>query len=711
MQTADNVAEMLESLLHPGSIAVIGASRTPGKFGHTLVRNLVEYGFEGEIVLVNPNADSVLGLKTYPGLKAYGRGIDLSIVAVPAALVKDAVRDSVDAGAKSVIVLSAGFKEVGGDGVEREGEIVEICGNAGVRLLGPNCLGLINTECRLNASVARRMPSPGGVSIFSQSGAVCSTIVDWAHGRKLGLAKFVSLGNKGDLDEVDLLEALAADDQTKVICGYLETIAVGDTFVKAAENAASLKPVIILKVGTTEAGGRAATKHTGELDGRSVGYGAAFKRSGVVRADTFEDLLDYATAFGLQPLPRGNRVAVVTNAGGPGIMAADAVDRMGLEMAELGERSIATLKKKLPDGAVVFNPVDIMGDADPDRYVTAVTTLQDDENTDCLIVIMTNQVATQPVETAQALKNCLSGEKPMIFIFMGGEEMRPGRDELATLGLPYYISPERGVKSMKAMVDYAAWRKRPPRIITRFPVNRRRVERILNRHVRRGHAEITEVHAKEILRAYDFNVPEGDITSSAEDAVEVAERIGYPVAMKIASYDIIHKSDVGGVKLNVADSEAVRDTFELMMLRVHRRAPEARVDGIYVEQMCSPGLEVIIGMRLDPDFGPMLMFGLGGIFVEVMEDVTFNLAPITENEAMQMLMSTRSYKMLKGRRGRAAMDLQAVASGLQRISQLVTDFPQIAELDINPFVVREFGSAPVVVDARMILWEMRKEQG
>jgi len=699
---------MLKLLLHPQNIAVIGASRSPDKYGHMVVKNLVDCGFEGNIIAVNPNCDSVLGLKCYPDLKTYAKEIDYAVIVVPAPLVKDAVNDSIQAGAKTICVISAGFKEIGGEGIERENEIAEICSRAGVRLLGPNSLGLINTEYKLNASVARSMPVRGGISIFSQSGSVCSTIVDWAHGRHLGLAKFLSLGNKADLSEIDFLETLAVDEQTKVICGYLETISSGDEFIKAAEFAASAKPVILLKVGTTEAGGRAAIKHTGELNGRAVGFGAAFKRSGVVRADTFEELLDYATAFGLQPLPKGDRVAVITNAGGPGVMAADTIDRLGLSMPELSDDSVNELKEKLPNVHDIGNPIDLMSDADPERFVTAFTTMRDDENVDGIIIILTNQAETQPVETVRALQKVMTGKKPLLTVLMGGAEIEPGREELASLNLPYFNSPERAVSAMKAMVDYAAWSVRPPRVVTRFPVNRRRVERIISRHTKRGHTEITEVQAKEILRAYDFNVPEGDITGNAEEAVEVADRIGYPVAMKIASYDIIHKSNVGGVKLNVANAEAVRDAFELMMLRVHRRVPEARVDGVYVEQMCPPGLEVIIGMRSDPEFGPMLMFGLGGIFVEVMEDITFYLAPITEDEAMQMLRSTRSYKLLMERHGQTGIDLYAVASGLQRISQLVTDFPQIAELDINPFLVREIGDPPVVVDARMILSDINK---
>ena len=699
------------TLLRPESVAVIGASRTPGKVGYVVLNNLVEGDFQGEIIPVNPNAETILELKCYPDLKSYGKPLDISFICLPAEKVRDAVRDSIDSNTKLIIVLSAGFKEVGEEGAELEKEITRMCASAGVRLLGPNSLGLINTEHALSASFARKMPQTGGISIFSQSGALCSAILDWAAGRHLGLAKFVSLGNKADLNEVDFLEVFAADEQTKAICGYLETIQSGDEFVKAAEAAASIKPVVILKVGTTEAGERAATVHTGELSGREIGLGAAFKRAGVTKADTFQSLLDYATAFGLQPLPEGDRVLIITNAGGPGIMAADAVENSGMNIAALGGKTLDSLSEKLPPAVHLSNPIDLLGDASPERYVAAVTAAMEDDSVDAVIVILAPQAQTQPAETAKAIAGCLNGEKTILAVFMGGVEVKLGREALASSNLPDFPSPERAVDALKAMVDYAAWRRRPPRVVTRFPVNRRRVERAINRHNKRGHAEITEVYAKDILRAYDFVVPDGGITTDAEEAVELAERIGYPVAMKIASFDIIHKSDVGGVKLNVTDPESVRDTFELMMLRVHRRAPEARIDGVYVEQMCSPGLEVIIGMRSDPEFGPMLMFGLGGIFVETMQDITFYLAPITEDEAMQMLLSTRSYSLLMGRKGQHDVDLHAIASGLQRISQLVTDFPQIAELDINPLVIGKIGTPPVVVDARMILSEVHKKDG
>jgi acetyltransferase len=696
---------MLESLLYPEVVAVVGASQKRDKVGHEVLANLVEGGFGGDIVPVNPNARELLGLKCYPDLKSYEGKIELSVIAVPAQAVKDAVSMSIQAGAKAVVVITAGFKEVGSEGAALEKEIAEICADARVRLMGPNCLGLINTHHHMNASFAKQMPLTGGISVISQSGALGTAILDWAAARHLGLAKLVSIGNKADLNEVDFLEALGEDEETKVIVGYLESIESGDEFIKGAEAAACKKPVVVLKVGTSEAGCKAASSHTGSLAGADIAYGAAFKRSGVIRADTFNALLDYATAFAMQPLPKGDRVAIITNAGGPGIMAADAVEHSGMRVARLASATAASLRERLPAAAAVGNPIDVLGDADPERYRMAVGAAQDDDSVDAIIVLLTPQAMTYPAETARAIAGCLGGRKPVLAAFMGGKDVMPGRKELVASDLPDYDSPERAVAALKAMVDYAGWRERPPRIVTRFPVNRRRVTRIITRHERAGLREIGEVDAKEVLRAYDFNVPEGHMAYSAEEAVAVAQRIGFPVAMKIVSPDIIHKSDIGGVRLNLSDADAVRDSFDLMMVRIKRRAPEAQLEGVYIEEMCEGGLEVIIGMNRDPQFGPMLMFGLGGIFVEVMKDVTFHLAPITAEEALQMLEGTRSYALLKGARGQSGVDIAAIAGGLQRISQLVTDFPQLAELDINPFIVGQVGEEAVAADARMTLSE------
>lgn len=701
---------MLETLFYPETVAVVGASRTPGKVGHDIVQNLVEGGFPGEIIPINPSAESVFNLPCLKSPLDYEGKIDLCIIAVPRETVLEAVDQAIKVGAESVVVITAGFKEMNKEGAELEKQLAGLCKSKQVRLLGPNCLGFINTENNLNASFAGNMPIKGGISVVSQSGALSTAILDLAAGRHLGLAKMVSIGNKADLTEVDFLKFMAHDDQTKVIVGYLEDISSGDDFIKAAEEASGKKPVVILKSGTTKAGIKAASSHTGVLAGSETAYGAAFKRSGVVRADTFEALFDYATAFAMQPLPKGKRVLIITNAGGPGTMAADAVEKAGMQVAELDRNTHTSLREKLPSAASFGNPVDVLGDADPDRYVSALMAAQEDSEVDAIIIILTPQAMTKAAETARAIARNLKGDKPVLVSFMGAQAVMPGREELAAAGLPDYESPERAVNALRAMYEYASWHNRPPRIVTRFRVNRRRVERIISRRIRTGRLQIGEVKGKNILQAYGFQIPDGHLATTADEAVEIASRIGYPVALKIVSHDIVHKSDMGGVRLNVPNPGSVRDYFDLMMIRIGQRAPDAWIEGVYVEKMLDPGLEVIIGMSRDSQFGPMLMFGLGGIFVETMKDVTFHLAPITENEAIQMLKSTRSYQIMEGRRGQKGVDLTAIANGLQRISQLTTDFPQIAELDINPFIVGEVGNDPWVADVRLTLQPVKGDQ-
>ena len=625
---------MLETLLYPKAIAVIGASRNPGKVGYAVLANLVNNGFKGPIIPVNPEADEILGLKCYKSIGEYKGPIDLSIIMVGAKYVKDALQSSIKAGAKSVIVITAGFKEVGAEGAKAEQELVEICRAGGVRMVGPNCLGVLNTDHHMNATFAPSVPPPGKISVISQSGALCVAILDWAAEQKLGLGKVISFGNKADLNEVDFIETLAEDKETKVIAGYLESIKEGDKFLRIAEQAASVKPVVILKVGITSAGAKAASSHTGSLAGADMAYGAAFKRAGVIRAENFEALFDYATAFAMQPLPNGERVAIITNAGGPGIMAADAAESSGLKMVSPSKESDTKLRAFMPAAGAFGNPIDVIGDAPPDRYVNAFEVMQDDETIDAVVVVVTPQNMTKPLELAEKLGAAHKGKKPMLAVFMGGTEVAA---------------------------------------------------------------------AKEILRAYDFNILGGQLAQTGDEAVEIAERIGYPVVLKISSPDIIHKSDFGGVRINLANAEQVRDAFDLMILRIQKRAPNAHLRGAYVEKMGARGREVILGMTRDPQFGPMLMFGLGGIFVEVMKDVTFHLAPITAEEAMQMLKGTRSYALLQGARGQAPVDLEALAGALQRISQLVTDYPEIRELDINPFIVGPVGVQAYVADARMTL--------
>ncbi len=693
----------LQPLLYPRTLAVVGASSTPGKLGYELLTNLQASGFEGTIVPVNPKAETILGLECWSDLGKYRDRVDLAVIAVPTPHVKQAVTDAIAAGAGAVVVITAGFKEVGAEGAELEREIAQLCAQHRVRLMGPNCVGLVNTHHKMNATFAPSVPPAGGISVISQSGALCVAILDWAASQRMGCAKVISFGNKADLGEIDFLEALAEDDDTRVIVGYLESISEGDAFLAAAEQAAAVKPVVVLKVGVTAAGAQAAQSHTGSLAGTDMAYGAAFRRSGVIRAEDFDSLFDYALAFATQPLPAGGRVAVLTNAGGPGIMAADAAETHGLELAAPSEETKRRLRDFLPPTAALGNPVDIIGDADTERYLKAFVVLQDDDGLDAVVVLLRRQYMTRPVELAERLAAARRGDKPLLVAFLGGAQVLEARERLMALGIPHYPSPERAVAALKAMADYSAWRRRPPRVVTRFPVNRRRVERVIRWHQRMGTRQIAEVEAKEILRAYDFKILDGILATTAEEAVEAAERFGYPVVMKIVSPDIVHKSDFGGVRLGLSSPEQVRDAYDLMMLRLARLEPRPQVRGVYVEKQAKKGREVILGMTRDPQFGPLLMFGLGGIFVEVMKDVTFYLVPITAEEAMQMLRATRSYALLKGARGQAPVALESIAGAPQRISQLAKDYPQIAELDISPFIVGEVGGSAYVADARMTL--------
>lgn len=700
----------LDPLLSPESVAVVGASRTEKKIGHILLSNLIEGGFQGTIIPITSGEDELLGLPCFPSLTDYGKDIDLVIIVLPIEQVKAIVDECGKLRVKAVLVTDAEFRESEPERATLERQVIDLCHRHDIVLLGPNSLGCINTAENLNASFAGEIPDSGGMSVFSQSEALSRVMLDLSIDRNLGIAKFINISTKADITSVDILTHLAKDKKTKVIIGYLKNIVAGNKFVKAAEEAASQKPVIIMKSGTTAAGIKATTSHTGLLASLDTAYGAVFKRSGVIRADTFEALFDFASAFSMQPLPKGNRIFVITNAGGPGILAADAIEQAGMKVAEPDYSSKKLLNTHMPQSAGGSNPIHILGNANPDQYAALLKEAQADCSVDAILVILSPQAMSRPAEIIKAIATSADATKPVLAVFMSGDNLLPSNSELAAAGLPNYESPERAVAAFKRMLEYATWKQRPPRTVTRFRVNRRRVERILSRRQRIGKLQLGEVKGKDVLGAYGFQIPEGALASSAEDATEIAERLGFPVAMKIVSPDILHKNDLGGVFLNVANSESVEDTYDLMMLKIRKKVPDARIEGIYVETMIAKGTEVIIGMTRDPLFGPMLMFGLGGIFVEVMKDVTFHLAPITEQEAIQMLKSTRSYDMLQSRRGQSGIDIAAIASGLQRISQLTTDFPQILELDINPFIVGNFGSEPVVADVQMTLAPLPEEK-
>jgi acetyl coenzyme A synthetase (ADP forming)-like protein len=691
----------LESFFNPKSIAIVGASRQKGKVGYEILENMKEAGYEGEIYPVNPKADTIEGLKCYPDLQSIGRAPDLVVIIIPAKFVPELMQQCAKVGAKSVIIITAGFKEVGEEGRKLEKQVLQIARQAGIRIIGPNCLGIIAPANKVNASFGGDLPVEGVIAYLSQSGALLAAILDMANAGGIGFSKLVSIGNKVDVDELDLIKALGEDKDTKVIAGYLESITDGNAFVNQAERISHDKPILLMKSGGTQAGAQAASSHTGSLAGSETAYEAVFERAGIIRCNSITEQFDYAQAFADQPLPAGPKVAVITNAGGPGIMAADAIERIGLSFAKLADETIGKLASKLPPAANLNNPVDVLGDALADRYEFALNVVLEDPNVDIALVLLTPQAMTESEATAEALVAGRKHNKPILACFMGAQKVRDGVMILRQGKVPQYDAPESAVATIKVMADYVRWRTRPKRVVKLFPVNRRKVENIIDRHLRKGIREIGETESKEVLEAYGFVTPKGSVAATAEQAANIAQQLGFPVVLKIWSPDILHKSDVGGVQIGLRSAKEVRDAFDLMMYRIPKKMPDADILGVLVQEMCSGGKEVILGMNRDPHFGPLMMFGMGGIMVEVLKDVSFYLAPLTAEEAKQMLLNTKTYQMLSGVRGQEGVDIEMIAEGLQRLSQLVTEFPQIQEMDINPYVVGPVGTTAIAVDARM----------
>jgi acetyltransferase len=695
----------LESFFNPQSIAIVGASRQKSKVGYEILANIVKAGYKGGIFPVNPNTDTIEGLKCYPDLESIPDTPDLVIIIVPAKIVPPVMQQCAKVGVKAVIIITAGFREVGEEGRALEKQVVQIAKQAGIRVIGPNCLGLIVPANKLNASFGGDLPAAGAIAYLSQSGALLAAILDTANAAGIGFSKLVSIGNKADIDELDIIKALAADKDTKVIAGYLESIADGDEFVRQAERISHTKPIILIKSGGTQAGAKAASSHTGSLAGSETAYESAFERAGIIRCESIRQQFDYAQAFANQPLPGGPGVAVITNAGGPGIMAADAIEREGLSFARLTKETEEKLASRLPAAANWHNPIDILGDALADRYEFALDVVLDDPNVDVILVLLTPQAMTEPARTAEVIVKTARSKrkKPVLACFLGAAKVREGIEILRCGKIPPYDTTQGAVSTIKVMVDYVRWRSRPKRVVKLFPVNRRKVENIVERHLRQGILDIGEAESKEILEAYGFVTPKGSLATTADQAANIAQQIGYPVVLKIWSPDILHKSDVGGVKVGLASEQEVRDAFDLMIYRIPKKLPDAHILGVLVQEMCRKGKEVILGMHRDPHFGPLMMFGMGGIMVEVLKDVSFYLAPLTAEEAKQMLVNTKTYRILQGVRGDEGVDVDKIAEGLQRLSQLVTEFPQIREMDINPYVVGREGTTPIAVDARISL--------
>lgn len=692
---------MLSSLFDPRSIAVVGASRDPRKVGHAVLNNLIRFGYRGRILPVNPSGTEILGLPSVVRLSDAGSDVDLAVIAVPARAVPAAIADCAAAGVTSAVVVSAGFKETGADGTLLEEELKDTARKHGIRVLGPNCLGVINTANDLNATFAAGMLPKGRIAFFSQSGALGIAILDWAIGNNIGFSKFISLGNKADLSEIDFIEYFADDPDTDIILGYIEDVVDGRRFLEAAGRTTKKKPIVLLKSGGTAAGARAASSHTGALAGSDTAFDAAFRQAGVIRARGIEELFDTALTFSGGKLPAGDRLLIITNAGGPGILAADAAERAGVKLPQMAAETIKALTAKLPPNASLYNPVDLIGDATSERYAAALEAAVADPNVDGVLVILTPQAMTDVDATAElVIRTAKSTDKPVLSSFMGAQRVRDAVQRLKQESVPNFPYPETAVTAFRKLADQSAWRSVKDDELTvgwfNFDAAQEKVAAVLHS----GATQVGEEDAMAILSYYGFTFPRRGLAQTSQEATEVAASLGFPVVMKISSPDILHKTDVGGVKLNVGTLKEAHDAFVEITANARRFMPQAFLKGVLVSEMVRGGREVILGVTHDRTFGHMIMFGLGGIYVEVLKDVAFRIAPLTRRDALAMVQEIRTVGLLRGARGERPADLEAIADNIVRLSVLVTDFPEIQELDINPLVVMEKGA--VALDARII---------
>ena len=715
-----SIIEPLDAILSPKSVAVIGASTTPGKVGHDIFVNILKGGFTGTLYPVNPTARAISSVRAYPSIKDVPDKVDLGIVILPPKAALQSIQDAATQGVKGIVIVSAGFREVGSEGREIEDRIVSTCREAGVRLIGPNCLGVINPlpAIRLNASFSARMPKAGNISFISQSGALCTAVLDFAADRNFGFSKFISIGNKADVDELDLLRYLHQDHDTEVILLYIEELRRGPEFIEAVKEITCgdyrPKPVLAIKSGRTSAGAQAAASHTGSLSGTEGVYNAIFQQSGIIRVDSIDELFDFATAFAYKneselgklrrKVPAGNRVAIVTNAGGPGIVATDMTMFSGLELAQFKDETIETLASHLPSTANLKNPVDVIGDATTERYENALGAVIRDEGVDGAMVILTPQSMTDVLGTAEAIARIARRSfKPILCCFMGVIDVSAGVRYLQDHGIPVYKFPENAAKAFGALYKYSNWLNRQHLAQYQLTFDRERAAGIIKDCLGRGKTRLGELDGIGILESYGFKVLPTKLATTSQEAESLAADMGFPVVMKIVSEQILHKSDAGGVMVGIGTAEEAKQAFDTIVSRAHAYKKDAVIEGVLVQKMASSGTEIILGLNRYPVFGPLLMFGIGGIFVEVFQDVTFRLAPIGRNEARRMVRQIKGYKLLQSFRGRPKGDIETVEKCLVGLSNLAMNHPEIVELDINPLLVHAEGQGATAADCRMIL--------
>ncbi len=675
----------LRELFAPEVVAVVGATDREGAVGHAILENLAA-DFEGTVVPINPNRDSVLGRECYPDV-ASAPPVDLSVIVVPPSIVLEAIRESAEAGVKNVVVITAGFAETGSDGAARERELETLAAEYDLNLVGPNSLGIMNTRPGMNATFGPENALEGSVSFMSQSGAFITAVLDWANEQGIGFRDVVSLGNKTVLDETDFVREWGEDPETDVVIGYLEGIDHGDEFVRVASEVSDDTPVVLVKSGRTDAGAQAASSHTGAIAGSEAAYEVGLEQAGVLRARSVQELFDWARALSGLPVPQSDGVAVVTNAGGPGVLTTDAVGDASLEMAGFTDETIDALRDAMPEEANVYNPIDVIGDADIERFERALDIALADPNVGSAVVVSAPTAVLEYDRLAEVvIEKREEHGKPIVTSLMGGSRSRAAEAVLREFDIPNYFDPARAVSGLDALARYRSIRDRPIEEPTRFDVDRERACEILETARGRSGNRLG-VEAMDLLEAYGIPTPEGDVVDDPAEAQALAESIDGDVVCKIVSPDISHKSDIGGVRVGVSDDE-VYDAYEDVVAKARSYQPDATIIGVQIQEMLDleGSTETILGMNRDPQFGPLVLFGLGGIFVEILEDTSLRVAPIGQDMAREMVDDITAAPLLRGARGREPADVDAIVESIQRLSQLVTDFPAILELDVNPLV-------------------------
>lgn len=684
---------MLEPFFTPRGIAVVGASRDPYKPGYGVVRNLRDIGFRGGIYPVNPAAQEILGYRCYRSVSEVPDPVDLAVIIVPAAHVIEVIKQCAARGIRHAVVSSGGFSEIGEEGRAREQALIETAKQLGMRIIGPNCIGTIDTYHPLNVTFTIGKPRPGPIGFVSQSGALCVALLMWAENEGIGFSRIASLGNQADVNETEMLDVLGEDPRTQVVAVYVEGITDGRAFMEVAERISRRKPLIVLKGGRGSGGAKAVRSHTGALAGSLEAYQAAFHRCGALQAHTLLDLAEWADAAASQPLPQGDRVAVLTNAGGAGVVAVDALEACGLKLAELNEKTRATLRTVAPPPCAIENPVDVLAGSGPTVYGVALEALLTDDGVDAVIVIVGPQDWFLPTSLAEVIGEAFARhKKPVLASLMGLEATHQAVALLRRYHVPNFSFPDRAAHALAALLRRRRWLEAPVGRLLELPD-------LANVH----QASLDALRRKDLrglLTAWGIRFPHEAVAHSADEAVTLATRIGYPIVLKVASEKITHKTEAGCVAVHLADDEAVRESFAHIMAAARARSPEATREGVLVQPMLSGGYEVIVGVRRDPQFGPLVLVGSGGTDVELIRDVATGIAPLSYAQAEELLDATRMGRRLQGWRGAPPGDRAAVLEAIVRLGQIAHDFPQIEELEINPLYVLPQGQGAFALDVR-----------